>query len=325
MNDLSWGASSISRKRSQPPTSYTATPKRPKSGPFLVESGSEDDSIINGDDDFKFDEPIAITPEQPVRSGFAHDRPRLDPGQEVKALSTSLKTNTVQQNLARDTQAGKLNKNRLMMMMTMAKKHGGPGSLKTSSAKPQAVASSTTGKDAEQSNAATRMPPHMLSAKADLRNEPQNAPQAILIWQATSQSLSAQTASTTSQTASAGHNFQAESTGSSARPLLEQRRLAQGSRLSDQTATQTRTQQTPSPASVSTTTRKAVITNSKSGANGSSLRDLLQTQEMKRRKSTQKEDNGRSESGDAQANRTASVRLAKDTHRPGVGVEYSHR
>jgi hypothetical protein len=334
MKDLSWGASSSSRKRPLPPTSYPAASKRPKQGPFVMESGSEDESVSDDDDSYNFDKHIAATPERPLRTGVAQDRPRLDPEQEVKALSTSLKTSTVRQDAARGfesqttasknlaSQAGRLNKNRLITMM--AKKHGGPGSLQPSSMTLKTVLSSTIDKDAGQSNAATKTPLLMLGAKTEMRNGPQHAARASSIRQDTSKSLPAQTASKASQAASTRHQVQAKSTGLSARPLQEQRRPTQEPRSSNRNGTQTHTQQTSSPPSALTTTRKADTARSQNAANGSSLRDLLVIQKTAHRKAAQEPDYIGSEWGKAQIDRAASVSLAKDAHRRRVGVRYGH-
>ncbi|KAF3039275.1 hypothetical protein E8E11_001294 [Didymella keratinophila] len=332
MNDLSWGASSSSKKRPLPPTSYPAASKRPKQGPFVVESGSENDSVSDDDDGYNFDKHITATPERSARRSVIQDRPRLDPEQEVKALPTTLKASTVRQNAARDSksqtsasktlasQAGKLNKNRLMTMM--AKKHGGPGSQQTSLVALKTDTSSKIGKAAGRSNTVTRTPPLISGAKRELRNRPQNAARATSVSQDTSKSLPARTASTTSQATSARHKVQAKPTGSSTKPLQEQCRLTQEPGFSDRT--QTRTQQTPYPPSASTTTRKADAARSHNLANSSSLRDLIGTQKTAHHKAAQEPDNIGSEWRRAQVGRAASVGLAKDTHRPGVGARYGH-
>jgi hypothetical protein len=332
MDDLSWGASSSSRKRPLPPTSYPEASKRPKQGPFVVNFGSEDDSVSDDDDGYNFDKHIAGTPEWPARRVVAN-RPR-DPEQEVKALPATLKTSTVRQNVARDfdsqsdasktlaPHAGKLNKNRLLMMM--AKNHGGPGSLQTSSVALKTATSSTIGKDAVRSNAFTRTPALVLSANKEVQNGLQSAAQASSVSQGTSKSFPTRNASTTLQAASVRRNVQVTPTGSSARPMQERRRLTQAPIPSNRNDTQTRTQQNPSPHSASATTRKADTARSENAAKSNSLRHLLDTQKTTHCKAAQEPDNIGSEWRRAQIGRASSVSLAKDTHRPGVGARYGH-
>lgn len=334
MDDYSWGASSSSKKRPLPPTPYSAATKRPKQSAFVVESGSEDESVSDDDDGYNFDKHIAATPEQPPRSSVTEDRSHYVSDQECRALPMSLETPMLRQGSARASenqfstsktpasQSLKLNKDRLLTLM--AKKQGGSGLLQTSSVTPKMANSAVPGKDVGPLSATTRTLSLTPSAKTDLRNRSQSAARANSNQEDAPKSYPHPTTSISSKSASAKHSVQGRPASSSVRLLQEHSALPQAPRLSKPDGTQKRMQQTPSSAFPSTTARKAHASHSQTAANSSSLRGLLNTQKTAHRGSVQKPESIGSEWRRAQTERASSVAPAKDTHRPGVGSRYGH-
>ncbi|KAF2624772.1 hypothetical protein BU25DRAFT_493415 [Macroventuria anomochaeta] len=358
MDSLTWGASVSrpscdTRKRPLPPPAPPTNAKRPKLGPFVIDSGSESDSYSDTDDGFSFDSHITMTPrltERSTRSGMQFP---YDEGNSIIPPRASLKRQDSDRapesqlstpNTTTTSQSGKsLNKDRLKMLM--AKKQGG------------VVAQSST----------QEAPLSMARTGGDLRSRLMNDAHASTLSQKQSAVATAQDdvfASTgvhqnTTSSAQRGTSQQdvrsptsrgtppgpkgsrpvqtAQDRTPNASPRLAGRPLNEADESSDAhrshpqkpsfsyvTTTQARTQQTPASRTFnSSTSWKAKTARSDNVANCSSLCNILDTAKAEHLGAAKEQDNISSGWWTAQAER-ASTKPIKNVHRPEVGASYGH-